>query len=439
MLRLLALTGLIASVSAVKEVVWNGRPTSFDNDDNWKGAYPLASSSADQPGYVSFGKEGGSITATTKGDTTYVVGKKMTLNGKVKIVLGDGNAKTTLKFAEGKGGPSTFLPGSNTELDDNTKMQGFDFNCHMNWRQAEDPDLYVTKPPCENDKIYMVTDDDTTGSRRFKAPANIEPGAGIYASTFGVKSYFRRMYISSPDEPGNAPSIGTDLCENGDAIVKGSITVDLGVCGDRNNNGYDTYISAGTGQTNDECVSTCPPEGILEDGSILQAVPSEDDDDGIVYIQINGDGEDTGATVEVVVDGDGHTTFTVTDKDGTVQDHINGSNSNDGSSDASIGGTPDASGGNSTTVVIVVVVVLVLIVIIVAVVYVMKAGGNSGGAGAQGVVSFENPMYDTANKQNPAANYAMPQGGGAAASSGYMDVPVGGGDGGGYTEPSYAH
>ena len=54
--------------------------------------------------YVSFGKEGGSITATTKGDTTYVVGKKMTLNGKVKIVLGDGNTKTTLKFAEGKGG-----------------------------------------------------------------------------------------------------------------------------------------------------------------------------------------------------------------------------------------------------------------------------------------------------------------------------------------------
>lgn len=386
-------------------------------------------------------------------------------------------------------GPSTFLPGSNTELDDNTKMQGFDFNCHMNWRQAEDPDLYVTKPPCENDKIYMVTDDDTTGSRRFKAPTNIEPGAGIYASTFGVKSYFRRMYISSPDEPGNAPSIGTDLCENGDAIVKGSITVDLGVCGNRNNNGYDTYISAGTGQTNDECVSTCPPEGILEDGSILQAVPSEDDDDGIVYIQINGDGEDTGATVEVVVDGDGHTTFTVTDKDGTVQDHIkyndaaagssiarkttssttdstttatvttatattvtvttpteavtengdiSGSTSNDGSSDASIGGTPVADGGNSTTVVIVVVVVLVLIVIIVAVVYVMKAGGNSGGAGAQGVVSFENPMYDTANKQNPAANYAMPQGGGAAASSGYMDVPVGGGGGGGYTEPSYA-
>lgn len=50
MLRLLALTGLLASVSAVKEVVWNGRPTSFDNADNWKGAYPLASSSADQPG-----------------------------------------------------------------------------------------------------------------------------------------------------------------------------------------------------------------------------------------------------------------------------------------------------------------------------------------------------------------------------------------------------
>lgn len=59
--------------------------------------------------YVSFGKEGGSITATTKGDTTYVVGKKMTLNGKVKIVLGDGNTKTTLKFAEGKGGEIDFL------------------------------------------------------------------------------------------------------------------------------------------------------------------------------------------------------------------------------------------------------------------------------------------------------------------------------------------
>ena len=43
---------------------------------------------------------------------------------------------------------------------------GYDFNCHMNWRQAEDPSLYVTKPPCENDKVYMITDDDTSGSRR---------------------------------------------------------------------------------------------------------------------------------------------------------------------------------------------------------------------------------------------------------------------------------
>ena len=183
----------------------------------------------------------------------------------------------------------------------------------MNWRQAEDPSLYVMKPPCENDKVYMVTGDDSTGSRRFKAPANIGPGARIYASTFGVKSYFRRMYISSPDEPGTALSFGTDLCENGDAIVKGSITVDLGVCGDRNDNGYDTYISAGhalqTLQTNDECVSTCPPIAILKDGFILQAIPSEDDDGGVTYIQINGDGEDTEAKVEVVVDSNGHTTL----------------------------------------------------------------------------------------------------------------------------------
>ena len=58
-----------------------------------------------------------------------------------------------------------FLPGSGEELKDNTKMQGYDFNCHMNWRQAEDPDLYVQKPPCENDKVYMVTDDDSSSGR----------------------------------------------------------------------------------------------------------------------------------------------------------------------------------------------------------------------------------------------------------------------------------
>ena len=49
---------------------------------------------------MSFGKAGGSITATT-GSGTNVVGTKITLNGKVKIVLGDGNTKSTLSFAKG--------------------------------------------------------------------------------------------------------------------------------------------------------------------------------------------------------------------------------------------------------------------------------------------------------------------------------------------------
>jgi len=484
MLRIVATTALLAaSVSAVKDVVWAGRATGFDNADNWKGAYPLAEDKQDQPAYMSFGKEGGSITATT-GAGTYVVGNKITLNGKVKIVLGDGKRKSTLSFAKGSGGSSMFLPGSDAELDEQPKMQGFDFNCHMNWRQAEDPSLYVTKPPCENDKVYMITDDDTSGSRRFKLPSSLSPGDGLFASTFGVKSYFRRMYISSPDEPGNAPSVGIDDCSDGQAVVSGSITVDLGVCNDRNQNGADTYIGASTGQNSEDCVSTCPPEGILEDGSVLQAIP--DGDGGVKYIQIDDNGEDTDAKVDVIVDADGHTTFTVTDKDGTITDHIKYNDAASGSSiarkttssttatattvtattvttvttvttittaevttaeDNSGGGNTDRSqqdgagggSGGNTTVVIVVVVVVVLIVIILAAVYVMKAGGNNGGSAANGgVVSFENPMYDTANKQNPAANYAMPQGGGgAAASSGYMDVPVGGGGGGGgYAEPA---
>jgi hypothetical protein len=35
-------------------------------------------------------------------------------------------------------------------------MRAFDFNCHMNWRDAEDRTIYYTQPPCENDKVYMA-------------------------------------------------------------------------------------------------------------------------------------------------------------------------------------------------------------------------------------------------------------------------------------------
>ena len=346
------------------------------------------------------------------------------------------------------------------------------------------------------------------------------------------------MYVSSPDDLGNAQSIAIDECEDGQTIVKGSIVVDLGTCAESGSRAT-TIFGSRDRQEPDDCVSTCPPEGILENGSILQATPSKDGDGGVTYIEINTDGEDTGAKVDAIVDGDGHTTFTVTETDGTKIDHIKyndqaagssiarkttssttgtqttatattattttttqagkdtglpgktgaGDSGTDGGSDATgssasadavaaaaeaarvavidgncdpeLGGTPAdncpallaerdrlqaavaaaaeaarvaaakaAKGGNSTTIVIVIVVVVVLIVCIVAAVFVMRPSG--GGSAAQGgVVSFENPMYDTANKQNPAADYAMPQGDGAAASSGYMDVPVGGGGGGG--------
>ena len=402
-------------------------------------------------------------------------------------------------------------------------------------------DIVNLTQPCPPYLHRLHLEHDTTS---FKLPLNIDQGSGLYASTFGVDTYFRRMYVSSPDDLGNAQSIAIDECEDGQAIVKGSIVVDLGTCAERGSSAT-TFFGTRDRQEPDDCVSTCPPEGILENGSILQATPSKDGDGGVTYIEINTDGEDTGAKVDAIVDADGHTTFTVTETDGTKIDHIKyndqaagssiarkttssttgtqttatattattitttqagkdtglpgktgaGDSGTDGGSDATgssasadavaaaaevarvavidgncdpeLGGTPAdncpallaerdrlqaavaaaaevarvaeaarvaaakaAKGGNSTTIVIVIVVVVVLIVCIVAAVFVMRPSG--GGSAAQGgVVSFENPMYDTANKQNPAANYAMPQGDGAAASSGYMDVPVGGGGGGG--------
>jgi hypothetical protein len=62
---------------------------------------------------------------------SYAVGSKITFYGKVKLILGSGNGKTTLTLSKGGGGGGVaeFLPGSKLYPEENEQMQGFDFNC----------------------------------------------------------------------------------------------------------------------------------------------------------------------------------------------------------------------------------------------------------------------------------------------------------------------
>jgi len=85
-------------------------------------------------------------------------------------------------------------------------------------------------------------------------------------------------------------------------------------------------------------------------------------------------------------------------------------------------------------IIIVVIVVLLLVAIIVIVVVIKVKGGNT--PGDRSVVSFENPMYDTqGNKQNPVAGMQAPP----QASGGYQDVSPQQGMEGTYAEPFDDH
>ena len=133
---------------------------------------------------------------------------------------------------------------------------------------------------------------------------------------------------------------------------------------------------------------------------------------------------------------------------------------NDGAGDDDNGGAADKSAdtkkkdnGSLTIIVVVVAIFVIIIGGIITVVVIIKR--NSGALGDRNVVSFENPMYDTAGrpKQTPAAGqqgggyqdvqpnagytqdgtYAEPFDDGQATNSGYMDLSPTAAGGGGNT------
>ena len=157
--------------------------------------------------------------------------------------------------------------------------------------------------------------------------------------------------------------------------------------------------------------------------------------------------------------------FTSGVEDGSKREKIalkallqSGNDGNDGAGDDD-GGSADKStdtkkkGDGSSAVIIVVVVIFVIIIGSIITVVIIKQ--NSGAPGDRNVVSFENPMYDTAGrpKQTPAAGqqgggyqdvqpnagytqdgtYAEPNRNGQATNSGYMDVSPTAAGGGGAT------
>ena len=79
-------------------------------------------------------------------------------------------------------------------------------------------------------------------------------------------------------------------------------------------------MDAGPEQEKADCVSTCPPVGILDDSSWIQSTINDDGE--VEYIQIDDTGLKTEATIVAVEDDDGHTIFTLTAADDTVTDHI---------------------------------------------------------------------------------------------------------------------
>lgn len=105
------------------------------------------------------------------------VGRKLTFNGKSKIVLGDGTGKTKLNFnSAATGSTLTFLVGSSTE------DPGFDVNNRFNW--VDNDNVIALSPPCKDDvAIFDVDHKYKTG----QAP----PYKSIFAS-----SYNRPFYAS---------------------------------------------------------------------------------------------------------------------------------------------------------------------------------------------------------------------------------------------------
>ena len=122
------------------------------------------------------------------------------------------------------------------------------------------------------------------------------------------------------------------------------------------------------------------------------------------------------------------------DDDDDENDDTVGTTPAGGDAEKSSGDKKKDDDSSGIIIIIVVVVVLLLVAIIVIVVVIKVKGGNT--PGDRSVVSFENPMYDTqGNKQNPVAGMQAPP----QASGGYQDVSPQQGMEGTYAEPFDDH
>jgi hypothetical protein len=194
----------------------------------------------------------------------------------------------------------------------------------MNWRDSKEVNTYHSQPPCEGDSAIVSTTDD---GNSFAVPDHIAKDEPLFLSTFNVPTYLQRLSLEVPgsDERGAVSEYTDANCiAGGGSIVAGTISVSLGSCDPAGTT--TTFFETTQQQAADECVSSCPPLGLLEDGASLETImdPSTGEEK-LILITYNAQNEgkaDDDATITSEVGADGHTYYTITGGDGSVSEHV---------------------------------------------------------------------------------------------------------------------
>jgi hypothetical protein len=166
--------------------------------------------------------------------------------------------------------------------------------------------------------IVSTTDGD------FTVPEHISKSEPLFLSTFNVPTYLKQLSLEDSTSDGAVTVFSQSECNaGGGAVVAGTISVNFGSCGSSGET--TTFFQTTDVQDPNECVSSCPPVGLFEDGATLEKIVDPDTEEErlvlITYGEFN-QGTIDDATITSEVGEDGHTYYTVTESDGTFFEHI---------------------------------------------------------------------------------------------------------------------
>lgn len=414
---------LLASITSIlaDEYTWNGRNAGFDNADNWSGGgdcNPAKDNKEGCTGYsgVVFGAPGSSVVSTITAQSTNM-GKKITFYGKSKLILGDGDSKAKLVFNSvivPGATDATFLPGQRTS----DATSAYDLRCPTNWLD-EDGNV-ATRAPCgSSDKAIF-------------------PFSPIYANSNGRNFVVGSIRVNGRDTPQTSSSNGCPSVWSaaGVSIDIGTDcskwTDDSSICEKNGYSGRDSECAKSTRILKWPIKCKKPQVGTWVEGPSGISGKIFDSNNEIVDWGIP---ERDGNTIKFK-DVDGKIVYNaVFSKDGTKITSLTGASGKDicelpsGGFDPEVASSMDEVEDGDNIGVIIGGAAGAVVVIVIAVVMYTKRRVDSDEPN-RSVVSFENPLYDDAGKPVPQASagaysdvHASPGGG----SSGYMDVPVGGG------------